>query len=120
MLARIADKDLLEVRTADGQHDLVRLQQLAVAGQRHVDQVAAIVQVLEACGNVVLEVVPAQRKLVVHDVADVNEQSQTKTGFFSPVCTPGTRHKQTHAHTLNDTTPISASIALLYEFYTAC
>lgn len=67
MLARIADEYLLEVRTANGQHDLVRLQQFAVARQRHVDQVAAVVQVLEAGGDVVLEVVPAQREFVVHN-----------------------------------------------------
>lgn len=67
MLARIADEYLLEVRTAYGQNNLVRLQQFAVAGQCHVHQVASVVQILEARGNVVLEVVPAQREFVVHD-----------------------------------------------------
>lgn len=66
MLARIADKDLLEVRTADGQHDFVRLQQFPVASERHVNQVAPVVQILEAGGDVVLEVVPAQCEFVVH------------------------------------------------------
>lgn len=59
MAARIADEDALEIRTADGQHDFVRLQQFAVAGQRHVDEVAAVEQLLETVRDVVLEVVPA-------------------------------------------------------------
>lgn len=73
MLARIADEDLLKVRTAYGQHDFVRLQQLAIARQRHVHQIAAIVQILEAGRDVVLEIIPAQRKLVVHRCAAPRE-----------------------------------------------
>lgn len=66
MLARIRDENFLKVRTANGQHDLVRLQQLPVACQCHVHQVAAIVEILETCGDVILEVVPAESKLIVH------------------------------------------------------
>lgn len=66
MLARIADEYLLEVRAANGQHDLVRLQQLSIAGESYIDQIATIVQVLESGGDVVLEIVPAQREFVVH------------------------------------------------------
>lgn len=48
MSARVGDEDLLEVGTADGEHDFVALQQLTVAGDGAVDEVAAIEQTLEA------------------------------------------------------------------------
>lgn len=110
MLARIADEDLLEIRTAYGQHDLVRLQQLAVTRERHVHQVTAIVQVLEAGGDVVLEVVPAQREFVVHgDFGSAARHSQataTVLFFFTLEVVHSTHlkhfdtHARTHTHTL--------------------
>lgn len=66
MLAGIGGKDLLEVGTAYGQHYLVGMEQLSIAGQCHIHQVAAVVEVLEAAGYVVLEVLPAELELVVH------------------------------------------------------
>jgi len=66
MLAGICGKDLLEVGAAYGQDYLVGMEELSVAGEGHVHQVAAVVKVLEAAGDVVLEVLPAQLELVVH------------------------------------------------------
>lgn len=59
MLAGIGGEYLLEVRTAYGQDDFVGLQQLAVAGQGDVHQVAAVIQILEAARDIVLEIFPA-------------------------------------------------------------
>jgi len=66
MLAGIGSEYLLEVGAADSQHYLVGMEELSIAGEGHVHQVAAVVQILEAAGYVVLEVLPAQLKLVVH------------------------------------------------------
>lgn len=64
MLARVAHEHLLKVGTADCQHNFVRLQQLPVAGNGHIDQVAPIVQVLKPGGNIIRKIVPTQRKLI--------------------------------------------------------
>ena len=64
MLARIRCKHLLEVRATNRQDDLVSLQQFSFAGQGTVNQVPAIVQILKAGRNIILEIVPAQRELV--------------------------------------------------------
>lgn len=48
MSARVGDEDLLEVRTANGEDDLVALQQLPVAGDGAVDEVAAVEKALKA------------------------------------------------------------------------
>lgn len=49
MFARILEEHGLEVGTAYSQHDLVGLQQFAIASQSTVDKVAAIEQILETC-----------------------------------------------------------------------
>lgn len=66
MLAGIGGEYLLEVGAAYRQYYFVRLEQLPVAGEGHVHQVAAVVEVLEAAGYVVLEVLPTEFELVVH------------------------------------------------------
>lgn len=64
MLARIGDKHLLEIWTANSQNDFVCPQQFSITGKCHVDQVATVVQVLKSTSNIVLEIVPAQSKLL--------------------------------------------------------
>lgn len=68
MLAWIVEENLLEVWTADGEHDLVTLQQLAIARDRAIDQITAIEQRLKTRREVFSEfkLVPAQCKLF-HD-----------------------------------------------------
>jgi hypothetical protein len=48
MLARIAHEHLLEVGRADGQHELVALKEPAIAGNRAVDEIAAVEEALKA------------------------------------------------------------------------
>lgn len=48
MLARVAHEHLLEVGTANGEHELVALKQPAIAGNRAVDEVTAVEKALEA------------------------------------------------------------------------
>lgn len=55
MSARVGDEDLLEVRTANGEDDLVALQQLPVAGDGAVDEVAAVKKALKARREVLCE-----------------------------------------------------------------
>lgn len=64
MFARIFQEHLLKVRTANGQHDLVRLEELPVARDGHIDQVAPVVQTLEPARDIVRKVVPTERKFV--------------------------------------------------------
>lgn len=66
MLAGIGREYLLEIRTADGQNDFVGLQQFAVTCQRDIHKISAVVEVLESAGDIVLEVLPAKLKLIVH------------------------------------------------------
>lgn len=44
----------------------MRLEQFAITGQRDIDKISAVVEVLESAGDVVLEVLPAKLKLIVH------------------------------------------------------
>lgn len=48
MSTRVGDENLLEVGTADGEHDFVTLQQLTVTSDGAIDEVAAIEQTLKA------------------------------------------------------------------------
>lgn len=64
MLARIGEEHLLEIRTADGQDDSMRVQQFSRARQGHVDEVATQKQAVKSIGYIILEVLPAQRKLL--------------------------------------------------------
>lgn len=64
MFARIFQEHFLKVRTANGQHDLVRLEELPVARDGHIDQVAPVVQTLEPARDIVRKVVPTERKFV--------------------------------------------------------
>lgn len=66
VLAGIGGKYLLEVRTANRQNNFMRLEQFAITGQRDIDKISAVVEVLESAGDVVLEVLPAKLKLIVH------------------------------------------------------
>lgn len=66
MLAGIGREYLLEIRTADGQDDFVGLQQFAITCQRYIHEIPAVVEVLKSAGDVVLEVLPAKLKLIVH------------------------------------------------------
>lgn len=66
MLAGIGREYLLEIRTADGQDDFVSLQQFAITCQRNIHEISAVVEVLKSAGDVVLEVLPAKLKLIVH------------------------------------------------------
>lgn len=58
-----------KVRTAGGQHDLVRLEELALRGQCAIDQSAILQERIKNADQCALVVVPAQTKLlvVVHD-----------------------------------------------------
>lgn len=48
MSARVGDEDLLEVRTAYGEDDLVTLQQLPIARNGAVDEVSPVEEALKA------------------------------------------------------------------------
>lgn len=50
MSARVVDENLLEVRAADGQNDLMALQQLAITGNRAVNEISTIEETLKARG----------------------------------------------------------------------
>ena len=63
MFAGSSAKDLLEVRTADAQDHLVGPQQFAITRQGHVNQITTQEQAVKPVRNVILEVLPAQRKL---------------------------------------------------------
>lgn len=44
---RVADEDLLKVRTANGQHDFVALQELTITGNCTIDKVTTIKETLK-------------------------------------------------------------------------
>jgi len=66
MLAGISCEYFLEVRTAYGQDDFVGLKQFPITCQCDIHQVTSIVQILKPAGNVVLEVLPAKLKFIIH------------------------------------------------------
>lgn len=54
MPARVGGEHFLEIRAANGQHNLVRMQQSAVTGQRDIHQIAALEQIMETGRDVFL------------------------------------------------------------------
>ncbi len=71
VLGGVLLEESLEVGRAGGQHHLVGLARLAVAGQGHVGEGLLVAQVLERRDHVGLEVVPAEAELLLvvgHDV----------------------------------------------------
>lgn len=65
MLAWIGQKDLLEVWRANCEHDFVTVQQLAITGNRAVDQIATIKKRLKTCREIFgkFQFIPAEREL---------------------------------------------------------
>lgn len=63
MFTRADFENLLEIGAAYRQHDFMRLQELSLHGQCNIDHVSCFEQVMEACGQVRMEVVPSQGKL---------------------------------------------------------
>lgn len=55
----------LEIRTARGQHHLVRLARLSLAGERHVGEALLVPQVPERRHHVALEIVPFEEELLL-------------------------------------------------------
>ena len=64
VLAGIVEEERLEVGAARGEHHLVGLDRVPVAGQGHVDEALALQQLVEDVGQVRLVVVPAQAELL--------------------------------------------------------
>lgn len=54
MLAWIGGEHLLKIRATYGQHDFVRMQEFAIAGQCYIDQITAIEQIQKARCNIFL------------------------------------------------------------------
>lgn len=65
MLAGIRFEQFSKVWTAGGQHHLVRREAATVAGERHVDKVLFVAEVSERGQDARMEVVPAQRVLLL-------------------------------------------------------
>lgn len=76
VLARIVEKQRLEVRAAGRKHHLVGLDRVAVAGQGDIHEGLALEKLVEDIGEVALVIVPAQTELLwgshamLHDAAD--------------------------------------------------
>ena len=66
MLARIIQENLLEIRTANGKHNFVRLQDLSITSNCAIHKIASIKQILETTGQIIREIVPTQSKLISH------------------------------------------------------
>lgn len=64
VLARVVEEERLEVGTAGGQHHLVRLDGVAVAGECDVDEGLALEELVEDVGQVGLVVVPSETELL--------------------------------------------------------
>lgn len=64
VFARILQEHLLEIGAANGQDDLMCLQQFAIAGQGHVHQVTAQEQPVKTVRDIILEILPTQSKLL--------------------------------------------------------
>jgi len=64
VLGRVLLQQSLEEGGAGGEHHLVRLARLAVAGERHIQEVLLGAEVLEGGDHVGLEVVPSQAVLL--------------------------------------------------------
>lgn len=69
VLALVLGQHALEVRAARGQHDLVRLERVPVAGDGHVHERAVLQQLVEHVGQVALVVIPSQAELLVAGTA---------------------------------------------------
>lgn len=64
MLTGILEEQGLEVRTARGQHHLVRLDRVSITGECHVHERFALEELIEHVGQIALVVVPAQAELL--------------------------------------------------------
>lgn len=58
-------EQLLEVRAARGEDNLVRLETPAIAGKGDIDEILVISESLELAGDISLKVVPTQAKLLL-------------------------------------------------------
>lgn len=65
MLAWIRLEQLLEVRAARGEDNLVRLETPTIAGEGDINKVLVIPEGLELAGDISLKVVPTQAKLLL-------------------------------------------------------
>lgn len=87
VLALVLGQHALEVRAARGQHDLVRLERVPVAGDGHVHESAVLQQLVEHVGQVALVVVPSQAELLVAGAAGLRVSASLLSGrcVFGPV-----------------------------------